>query len=290
MATLLQIGDIGEMAFRQHGCVARWQLVAAGWSTGRCEHSLGGLRRVHDGVYVTGHAPLSPAQRRWAATLTAPRTVLAHESGACFWDLREREPSVPTVVRPGHTGPLRQDGLLVRYSATLAGNVVCRDGLWVTTPERTLIDLWPRARGRARDRLLRDAIRLKHTTHREVGRVLARHRGRRGTASLRATCALYERLPLARCRSDAEVEGLVVLDAAPVVIPRVNEVIAGEEADFSWPDRKLIIEIDGPSFHQDRIEDARKTRAWVAAGYIVRRIPSDDVYVRPELLVALAIA
>lgn len=257
---------------------------------GRCDHALGALRRVHDGVYATGHAPLTPAQRRWAATLTAPRTVLAYVSGGCFWDLRDREPRAPTVVRPGHTGPNRRPDLVVRYSATLSGNVVCRDGLWVTTPERTLIDLWPTVHGRARDRMLRDAIRLHHTTHRELGRVLFGHRGRRGTASLRATCALYERLPLSRCRSDAEVEGLVVLDAVAVEIPRVNARIAGEEADFSWPDRKLIIEIDGPQFHRDPLEDARKTRIWIAAGYTVRRISSDDVYASPERLVALATA
>ncbi len=57
--------------------------------------------------------------------------------------MRDREPRSPTVVRPGRIGPVRADGLLVRYSATLTGNVVRCDGLWVTTPERTLIDVWP---------------------------------------------------------------------------------------------------------------------------------------------------
>jgi very-short-patch-repair endonuclease len=68
----------------------------------------------------------------------------------------------------------------------------------------------------------------------------------------------------------------------------VNMRINGEEADLVWPSRKRIIEIDGPQYHRFPEEDARKQRAWEAADYTVRRIPSDLVYNRPELLIALA--
>ena len=284
---MTSVQAVADLARRQEGCVARWQLILAGWSTGRCDHALAGLRRVHDGVYVSGYAPLTTVQRWWAATLTAPRTVLSHGSAACCWGLRKHDLAPITVTRPGRTGPQRFDGCLVRYSATLRDDVSRRHGFWITTPERTVIDTWPQLRGRARERLLRDAVRLGLTTTAALAVVLARHGGRRGTASLRTTCAIYERLPLHRCRSDAEVEGLVVLDAFRVTPPQVNERRAGEEADFSWEDRRLIVEIDGPRFHQDKLEDARKTRAWIRAGYTVRRIPSDDVYATPERLIAL---
>lgn len=79
----------------------------------------------------------------------------------------------------------------------------------------------------------------------------------------------------------------MILDAAGVPLPEVNVDRSGEEADFSWPDRRLIIEIDGPAFHRDPLEDARKTRAWTRAGWTVRRIPSDDLYHHPERLLAL---
>jgi very-short-patch-repair endonuclease len=64
----------------------------------------------------------------------------------------------------------------------------------------------------------------------------------------------------------------------------VNRRIAGEEADMSWSDGKLIVELDGPQFHLDAAEDLRKQRAWEAAGWTVRRIPTDDVYLHPERL------
>ena len=47
-------------------------------------------------------------------------------------------------------------------------------------------------------------------------------------------------------------------------MPRLNISVAGEEADLSWPREKLIIEIDGGPFHQDKGEDARKEAAWLA--------------------------
>ena len=93
------------------------------------------------------------------------------------------------------------------------------------------------------------------------------------------------RLPFGDCRSDAEARGLEVLDAARLEIPAVNEIIAGEEADFSWARLRLIVEIDGPDFHRFADEDARKTAAWRAAGWTVRRIPSDRVYDAPRELV-----
>ncbi|MEJ7876062.1 MAG: DUF559 domain-containing protein [Solirubrobacterales bacterium] len=71
-------------------------------------------------------------------------------------------------------------------------------------------------------------------------------------------------------------------------MPRLNVRVAGEEADLSWPADKLIIEIDGGPFHQDRGEDARKETTWRSAGWQVERIPSDAVYERPSALLAVA--
>lgn len=280
-----------RLASRQQGCVARWQLIAGGWSTARCDHALSRLTRIHDGVYISGFAAPTLGQRRWAATLTTSATALGLESAGCAWQVITREPALPTVVRPGRRGVERLPDLVVRYSATLSGNVTRLDGFWVTTAERTVIDLWPRLRaGKSRERMLRDAIRLQRTATTDLQRVLDAHRGRRGTATLRSLLLLYERLPLDRCRSDPEVEGLVVLDAAGVALPRVNVRIAGEEADFSWLERRLIIEIDGPSFHQDKLADARKAAVWVRAGWTVLRISSDDVYLDPGRLIAMALS
>jgi hypothetical protein len=56
--------------------------------------------------------------------------------------------------------------------------------------------------------------------------------------------------------------------------PLVNVKLAGEEADFHWPERKLVVEIDGPGHNRPRTkaEDARKEAAWKQAGYSVLRL------------------
>jgi very-short-patch-repair endonuclease len=71
-------------------------------------------------------------------------------------------------------------------------------------------------------------------------------------------------------------------------MPRLNDRIAGEEADLSWPSERLIIEIDGGPFHLDVGEDARKQAVWERAGWEVRRIDSDDVYERPHRLLLIS--
>jgi hypothetical protein len=79
-----------------------------------------------------------------------------------------------------------------------------------------------------------------------------------------------------------------LLDTNRRPLPAVNAYRAGKEADLSWAEHCLILEIDGPQFHRDKLEDARKTATWTTAGWTVRRIDSDDIFRRPERLLALA--
>jgi very-short-patch-repair endonuclease len=95
-------------------------------------------------------------------------------------------------------------------------------------------------------------------------------------------------LPLERARSGAEIRAIEILRSAGRPLPRLNVRIAGEEADLSWPEVRLIVEVDGGPFHLDAGEDARKEARWAAAGWTVRRIDSGVVYERPANLLALA--
>lgn len=278
-----------EEVARAHGGLVAWHLlVEAGLPDRRATRAVAGLREVHDGVFLTGHGPLTDHQRRLAATLTAPRTVLSHASGGAHWGFRPWNGGFEVVTRPGNGGPRRIGDLLVCRSSCLTGQIVRRDGIPVTTPARTIIDLAPHLTDRQRAKAVREAIRLRVMTALELRLTLAGHRGRRGTRGLAELAACLERLPIARTRSDAEARALEVLDAAGVRAPDLNHHINEEEADLSWPASRRIIEIDGPQFHQDPDEDARKERAWRAAGWAVDRLPSDAVFDEPEALVALA--
>lgn len=245
-------------------------------------------RTVHPGVYATNHAPLTRLQCWMAATLTAEGTALSHASAAGCLGMRPHAGAFETVVRSGDGGPRRVGALLVHYSTQLDGDVTIRDGIRLTTPARTLIDLAPHLPEREVAKAVREAIRLKLITAAELQRALKEHRRRRGTHLLSALVTRYALVPIHRTRSDAEAYALELLAAANVPPPRVNRRIAGEEADLSWPAHRLIIEIDGPQYHRHAAEDARKQALWERAGWRVLRISSDDVFDRPPALLELA--
>ncbi|HEX2234189.1 MAG TPA: DUF559 domain-containing protein, partial [Thermoleophilaceae bacterium] len=223
-----------------------------------------------------------------AATLTTPDSVLSHTSAAACWGFRRPTGAMGTVTRPGSGGRRRLGGVLVMRSHTLAGDTTRHQGIPITTGARTLIDLAAQLNDRQLGRATREALRLDATSTRQLFRALNKRPNRRGTARLRALARRYSTLPFHRTRSNAEARALEVLHDAGIEPPKVNIRIAGEEADLTWPQRKLIIEIDGPQYHRFADEDARKQQAWEGAGYVVRRLPSPVVYDSPARLVALA--
>lgn len=280
-----------KLAGAQFNRVSRAQLAQLGLSDHAIAHRVaaGRLVIVEEGVFalppVLEHDPWG----RWmAATLTAPGTRLSHESAAAAWGFLRRRGRLETVTRPGSGGPRRHGGVFVFRSSTLEGDHTTLRGIPITTVPRTLLDLAPRLRERALARAVREAVRLKLATIETVADCLGRHRGRRGSRRLAVVIARYTGLPLARARSGAEVRALEVLRGAGYPLPELNACIAGEEADLSWPADQLLIEIDGSPFHLDVGEDARKQACWEGAGWCVRRLSSDDVYERPERLLALA--
>lgn len=286
------------LAVRQHDVVARWQLLEP-WRRSADRHAARraadrlatGLERMHDGVYLAGFAAPTVRQRHWAAVLTAPGTVLADKSAAVFWEIaKDDDPGRETVVRPGVGSPRESLALWVRYSQTLEGVVRHEQGLPVTSVERTIISRSARVTDRDRAKLLREALRLGRTTLPGMRRALTAAMGQRGVAPLRQLVAQYEALQLHRCRSDAEARAMELLGAARLLLPEVNVRRAGLEADLSWPALRLIVEIDGPSFHVLRDADAHRTAAWTAAGWRVVRVPSSVVFGDPAAFIALVVA
>jgi very-short-patch-repair endonuclease len=237
---------------------------------------------------ATNHAPLTLTQVRHAATLTAPDTYLSFASAADEWGFRTWCGDFEVVTRPGSGGPKRCGDILICRSTRLEGNTTTRGGIRITTVERSLINLASALKPLQVTRTVREALRLKLTTPARLAAVLLRHRGARGTAHVWNLQRRYAPLKLNRAKSDAESYAQELLQAAGRTTPEINVEIAGEEADLVWRDLKLIIEIDGPQFHLFEEEDERKQREWKAAGYTVLRISSDDVYKRPQKLLALA--
>lgn len=273
-----------KLAARQDELFARWQLIDAGWSH---DHVLvrarsEAWRTIHSGVYARVLGPLTRRQLLRAATLTAPHTYLHSLSAAEQYGFHAWDGGYETVVRPGNGGKRRYPGLVVARSRTLDGDVGRKNGLPVVRPERALAELaaGDLNNGQLR-RAFREACRLKCTTAERIARSLD---GQRGTRSLAALCDRYATIPYHRCRSDAESCGLEVLFDAGIPLPQVNVGVAGREADYVWRRRKLIVEVHSKEFHPFAIDDLEKKDRWEGAGYTVRYVWANDIYVRPDRL------
>lgn len=279
------------LAGRQFNRVARPQLIELGFSDSAIGHRVatGRLVAVHEGVFAVAPVLDHDEWGRWmGATLTAPDTALSDASAGAAWGFRSRPRRFESVTRPGNGGPRRHTDLIVFRSTTLERERTVLRGVPITTVPRTLLDLARSVSARDLARSVREAIRLDLVTLDALGDALGEFRGRRGSRRLAGTVARYTGLPLERARSGAEIRAMEALRSAGRPLPRLNTRIAGEEADLSWPAARLIIEIDGAPFHLDVGEDARKEAVWRAAGWTVRRIPSEDVYERPHHLLSLA--
>src|SRR3954451_14347743 len=167
-----------QLLKQQASLVGCWQMLAAGMTAEEVRHFCRHARQVGDGVYMTGHGPMTREQERWAAVLTAPQTFLAFASAGDAWGIRPWRGTYQTVVRPGSGGPKRLGDVLVCRSTTLAGNTTTLNALPITTPERTIVDLAPSNRGRRAEKMVREAIRLKITTMPALQRHLYAARGR----------------------------------------------------------------------------------------------------------------
>lgn len=277
--------EVDRLLSVQEGVIGAWQMRRAGMTDKAIRWWKRDLRRLHSGVHLTGHAPPTNRQSWWAATLTAPGSVLSHISAAACRGFGTQPSSMVTITRPGRGPRVRRGDLMVSYSATI--DTVTDRGLPMTSPGQTLADLAGYVPEGELRRMVRDALRLSVLDAQALSEAVRDARGRPGVAALRWCLSEYGALPVARgrrrgARSDAEVLAFAYIKRAGLQLPSLNARRAGYEADLSWPTRKLIIELDGGSFHQFPGEDELRDRAWRAAGWTVVRIPTDVVYHQPE--------
>ncbi len=157
---------IAQVAESQHGVISLRQLRGAGLAIGaiNARARSGRLHRLHTGVFAVGHRRLS-REGRWMAAVLAlgDGAVLSHVSAAALWGLRASSAATIHVTAPTKAGRGKRDGIVVHRSLTLgAAEVTQRDGIAVTSPARTLVDvagmLAPGALERTVERVARPAV------------------------------------------------------------------------------------------------------------------------------------
>ena len=285
---------IGRLAQGQHAVVSLAQLRALGLSSSAVSKRArrGRLHRVHQTVYAVGH-PLLTSEGRWMAAVLAcgDGAVLSHRSAAALHGLRPDNRPVIDVTTP-RRGLRRVKGIVRHESTTLTeADVTVVDGIPCTSVARTLLDLAGEIDRQGLRRACNQADVLGIFDGRQVEDVLARAEGRRGAQRLREVLA-YGRVGEAITRSQLEEEFLSLCERARLPEPCVNAWIALEggrvEADFLWPELKLIAETDGAAVHQTPSafqDDRRRDQRLMRAGYRVVRFTWRQVTHAPEEVV-----
>jgi hypothetical protein len=256
------------LARGQHGLLSRRDLLGLGYSDKAIRHRLasGRLHPVTRGVYAVGWPHLTP-ERRWLAAVLAcqPGAALSHRSAAALWGIAaERGPGVDVSVR--RRCEYRRPGIRARSRPSLpAADIVKRDAIPVTRPERTLVDLAAEMSIRAVERAVNEADKRDLVDPESLRAALGAYPGEPGVKRLRT---LLDRHTFRLSDSDLEILLRPIAAAAGLPPPLTKERLNGFEVDFSWPDLGLVVETDGLRYHrtaaaqaQDRLRDQTHTAA-----------------------------
>ena len=260
---------IARLAARQHGMVARVQLLGLGLSAKAIDYRVrtGRLWRVHHGVYAVGHPPVTPHARAMAAVLAGGRdAVLSHRPGGALWEIGLRWPAMMEVTAPIKR---RRPGILIHESSTLTRRDITRHyGIPVTSLARTLLDLAEVLDTPSLTRAVNEARLRRKSTLPELRELLARSPGR-ATERLRP----FVTDATGPTRSEFEDAFLAFAARHGVPAPEMNQIVAGYEVDVLWREHKLIVELDGREFHENAFEEDRERDATLLdAGFPVLRI------------------
>ena len=281
-------------AIAQCGVFTRRHVLDLGGSDDLIRRRLrsGRWERVAPGVYRLAGSPPTWRQRLWIARFAVdPLAVVSHESAGAL----RRWPGFaegPVVLLVAHGAHPRVTGATVHQTRDLwMVDTEVIDGLPVTTPARTLLDLASTGTSKARLAAATDhAVTRREATYQQIQAELSAQarRGKRGIRLL--TSVLDARLGEATPQSELERRHFELYDrfGGPRPVPQWpypgREQVPGC-ADAGFPDALLAVETDGRKWHtrvadlkRDHHRDAEAARA----GVQVLRLLFEDVVGDPH--------
>ena len=277
-----KVTRIARRAAGQHGVISRSQALACGFSARSIDRKITShlWERLYPGVYRLAGAPATWHQSLMAACLAwGAGAVISHAAAAALWMF----PAFPRGVAPELTvarGLVRQYAEKVHRPMSLpAADRTQVDGIPVTTPARTLLDIaavYPIA---IVEDALDDALRRKLVTVRRMQWRLREWKtatpGRRIIAKLLAERSACRSVP----QSVFETRLLRELRRARLPLPVVQHEVrtAGGRfvLDLAYVEQKVGIEADGYRWHSSRRawdSDRSRTNALQLLGWTLVRV------------------
>ena len=248
---------------------------------------------LHPGVYRLRECLPSWEQSLLAACLWGGEgTMASHRAAARLWGLGIEEAAVE-ILAPSSTRA--RSGVVLHRTDSLSRRDIARaDGIPVTSPTRTLIDLGAVTPVHVVERCLETALRERLTSIWYLAERLDQlgKPGRRGAGILRGL--LRERDPRL-APTESELESLLwqLLSRSGLPVPeRQVEVVDRDgligRLDFAYPEQRLAVEAIGLRYHSgDRVlNDAERRNRLIVAGWRVLEFPWRDVVRRGKTVIS----
>lgn len=223
-------------------------------------------------------------------TRVTGRSAASHSTAARVWELPLRkhrtEELVLHISRPADLAEPRRSGVIGHKSKFCPGEVVCLEGMYLTSRERTWLDLAETLTVEElviiADHLIRvprpafeDRSR-SYSSKEDLQELLSRHPGKKGIRAAR------DALQLSRIGADSppETELRLAILAAGLPEPCVNQPLVDangveqHEPDLSYPEFRIAIEYegDGHSHPEQVVRDIDREDRVLAAGWTQVRI------------------
>jgi hypothetical protein len=221
---------------------------------------LGAFRREYRNVYTDARVPDSRSSRLRAVQLVKPDgAVVCNESAAWLYGLDVHAPGDrrrldPSLVTEHSTTHISRHGTRARQAKLSTDDIDYVDGVYVTTPVRTVSDLLRRM---YRPYALAAADAFAYAgliKPEEVVDHVARLKGYRGIVQARSLAALIE--PLTESPGESW-QRLRILDAGfPPPTPQfvvIDDFGRERRVDLPYPELLIGTEFDGREFHTDPI-------------------------------------
>jgi very-short-patch-repair endonuclease len=287
--------EISRIADAQYGVFSREQLRGLGVTNRMIYRRLasGRWERLNPNVFRVGGAPASWQQSLRAATLGwGDGSVISHRSAASIWRVAGFEPGLVELTVPRHRR--RAIPGIVHRNVLFEADVTIHEGIPITTPARTLIDLASVCPTHQVEEALDDVLRRKMISIPRIRWRLAEIEGDGGRPGV----------SLLRSLIDARAEGIVsqsVLETRllrvmvraglpkPVSQYRIRD--GGEQVaivDFAFPTEKVAVEADGYRWHSGRIKwqaDLKRRNRISSLGWCVIHATWDDLMDRPDQVI-----
>ncbi|OBH81459.1 hypothetical protein A5681_25395 [Mycobacterium scrofulaceum] len=232
--------------------------------------------RLHKDVYVRKDAELTAALRAKACWLRSRRRgVLAGFSASALHGSRWIDPTSPPAIIDTNRCP--GTGVQVWEERIEADEITVVDGMRVTTPPRTALDLARRSRLGISVAAIDALVQATDLKMADIEPLLERYRGRRGMKAARVALGLVD----GGAQSPKETWLRLLLIAAGFPAPQTQIPVLNEWGcvvaylDMGWDDIKVAVEYDGDQHRASRyqyVKDVRRLEMIERHGWIVVRV------------------